>query len=163
MNKIYYPPESFRYTGNYRSAFLAGTIDNGNSEDWQKEMGEFFLDLGMDVFNPRRKDWDSSWIPAKENKQFKEQVEWELRHLHKADIALFYFLPNSKSPVTMLELGLALAANLIWRKIFVYCPKEFWRKGNIDLTCERFGVKVYEDLEKLKKDITKYEKTAKLN
>jgi hypothetical protein len=35
------------------------------------------------VLNPRREDWDSSWIQSIDNPQFREQVEWEIYALTK--------------------------------------------------------------------------------
>jgi len=32
-------------------------------------------------------------------------------------------------------------------KLIVYGPDGYWRKGNVDVTCSRYGVPVYEDYE----------------
>lgn len=40
------------------------------------------------------------------NPQFRQQVEWELNALSVADLIVFYFDPATRSPITLLELGL---------------------------------------------------------
>lgn len=129
------------------SVFLAGSIEMGMAEEWQKKVVEALRDEDVIVFNPRRDDWDSSWIQDIDNKPFRRQVEWELEAQEKASLILFYFSPNTKSPITLLELGL-VARN---RKQFVMvcCPEGFWRKGNVDIVCERYGISTVSDINKL--------------
>lgn len=47
-----------------------------------------------------------------------------------------YFDPKTKSPITLLELGLFARS----QKLIVYCPTGYWRKGNVDVVCERYNV-----------------------
>ena len=54
--------------------FLAGSIDMGKAEDWQPFVTERLSDLPISIFNPRRDDWDSTWVQDISNKQFAEQV-----------------------------------------------------------------------------------------
>ena len=54
-----------------KSIFLAGTIDMGNSEDWQFKVKDFFLTKDVDIYNPRRASWDDSWVQEFENPQFR--------------------------------------------------------------------------------------------
>jgi hypothetical protein len=118
-----------------RTVFLAGSIEMGDAEDWQS-IAEKRLDAaGWTVFNPRRNDWDSSWKQEMGDNQFTEQVEWELRHLEVADQVILYFSPGTKSPISLLELG------LFYRKCLVVCPDGFWRKGNVDIVCNQYGVR----------------------
>ena len=129
------------------SIFLGGTIDMGNSHNWQKEFKEAIQSnnylKNWTILNPRRDDWDNSWIQHKDNPQFREQVEWELEALDRADIRIFVFLPESKSPVTMLELGLCNDKPSI-----VYCPFKFYRSGNIHIVCEKYKILYYTDWNK---------------
>lgn len=124
------------------SVFLAGTIDMGNSVNWQAEAAYKLTDQ-FNVFNPRRKDWNSSWQQKITNPQFKEQVDWELDGLDQADYILMYFLPGSQSPITLLELGLYAETG----KLHVVCPEGFHRKGNVDIVCDRFGIPLYTNLD----------------
>lgn len=119
------------------SIFLAGSIEMGVAEDWQSKIEEELKDYNVIIFNPRRDNWDSSWEQSIHNPQFREQVEWELDHLDKADIILMYFDENTKSPISLLELGLYAASG----KMILYCPEGFWRKGNVDIVATRYGVR----------------------
>lgn len=122
------------------SVFLAGTIDMGNSYDWQKDIIGVLEDYDVEIYNPRRDDWDSSWVQSIENEQFNHQVTWELSCLEKADLVVMYFGSNSKSPISLLELG------LFNKKVICYCPDDFYRKGNVDIVGERYGFPIYEDI-----------------
>ena len=139
------PPFKFEEYDQKIWIFLAGTIDMGNSEDWQKKVEYFFKDNDdVVIFNPRRDNWDSSWEQKITNPQFKEQVEGELNYLDNSDIIIFNFLPDSKSPVTMLELGLHVKDN-----IYVCCPDDFYRSGNIHIICERYNIPLFKNLDEL--------------
>ena len=147
MSKIIKPPHSIMKNSekNYKKIFLAGTIEMGNSEDWQSKISESLSDKPYTILNPRRVDWDSSWAQEFENPQFYQQVTWELNALDKADIIILYLLADSKSPISLLELGLYAASG----KLLVCCPKGFWRKGNVDIVCERFNIPIYDNIGEL--------------
>ena len=53
-----------------------------------------------------------------------------------ANLIVFYFDPNTKSPITLLELGLFAAL----KYVIVCCPDGFWRKGNVEIVCDRYEV-----------------------
>ena len=106
----------------------------------------FFSELGYTVFNPRRVDWDSSWKQEYENPQFFQQVTWELNALKQADIIVMYFIPDTQSPISLLELGLFAESG----KLHVVCPQGFWRKGNIEIVCDRYEIPLYDNLQDLK-------------
>lgn len=143
---------SYRDSNWVGKIFLGGTIDNGDSEDWQSRVIAAMRDYDVTFLNPRRPDWDASWHQSKDNPKFREQVEWELGAIQSADTVTMYFAENSKSPITLLELGLFAQK----KKPVVYCPQGFWRKGNVDIVCEQFGINVHETwsdfIEGIKKD-----------
>lgn len=120
--------------------FLGGTIDLGNSEDWQSA---FINDIrervsagtNVALFNPRRETWYGE--PVTDNPEFVRQVEWEMSNLDAADIIVMVLLGSSKSPVSLMELGLHARTS----SMVVYCEDGFWRKGNVDMVCERYGVR----------------------
>jgi len=85
--------------------FLAGSIEMGKAENWQKRVAEALTDAT--VLNPRRDDWDSSWKQSIKNQKFRKQVEWELGAQQDADLILMHFEPGTQSPITLLELGLS--------------------------------------------------------
>jgi hypothetical protein len=133
-----------------KSVFLAGSIEMGVAENWQDRVGKFFHDLGYDVFNPRREEWDSSWEQKFENPQFYQQVNWELNALENAYLIIMYFDPSTKSPISLLELGLFARSG----KLRVVCPDGFWRKGNVEITCNYYKIPLYDNLETLFLDLS---------
>ncbi len=126
------------------SVFLAGSIEMDKAIDWQSEC-EKELDKNYNVFNPRRESWDNSWKQEASNPQFNEQVSWELNALEQADIVIMYFASNTKSPISLLEFGLYAQSG----KMKVVCEDDFWRKGNVDVVCQRYNVKQYKTLKEL--------------
>jgi len=116
--------------------FLAGSIEMGTAEEWQTKVELYLADRNVLIFNPRRQDWDSSWEQRIENDKFREQVEWELEALEEADKILIYFDPKTKSPISLLELGLHAQSG----KVIVCCAEGFWKKGNVDIVCKRYKI-----------------------
>ena len=55
------------------------------------------------------------------------------------DIIVVYFDPKTKSPITLLEVGLHAASG----KMLLCCPDGFWRKGNIEVVCDRYGIPLF--------------------
>jgi hypothetical protein len=126
-----------------KSIFLAGSIDLGLAGDWQKWFEDNLDETDLIVFNPRIKQWDSEWY--KEEGRLEQLTNWELDAFELADLIVMYLDPEVKSPISLLELGL----NARSKKIIVCCPEGFWRKGNIDIVCKRFGIKQVNNLEDL--------------
>lgn len=125
------------------AVFLAGSIEMGTAPPWQDEVVTALGDLpALVVLNPRRADWDASWEQSIDAPQFREQVAWELDAMDRADVIAMYFAPETKAPITLLELGLHASSG----KLIVCCPDGFWRKGNVDVVCRRYGVHQVHDL-----------------
>lgn len=122
--------------------FLAGTIDMGNSTDWQTQLGKRFEALGGKwlLFNPRQQHWDASKAG-----EMDYQVNWELEHLEAADLIIMNIAEKSKSPVSLLELGIFARSG----KMYVVCPRGFYRYDNVRITCARYGVPLYDTLDRL--------------
>ncbi len=126
--------------------FLAGSIAMGTVEDWQAETENKFSDYSDDelvIFNPRREDFDANIKQSIDEPVLNEQVNWELDALEEADYVLMYFHPETKAPITMLELGLH-ADNIV--KLIVCCPDGFYRQGNIEIVCKRYNIPFFKDL-----------------
>ena len=146
--KVIKAPDSIK--GVWNGVFLAGSIEMGKAVDWQSEItdkckeGEISVG-GLTIFNPRRDDWDSSWEQDIKNKKFKEQVEWELGALEQAKKIVLYIDPKTISPITILELGTHIKSG----KLCVCCPEGFYRKGNVDVICEFYGVPMVDDIDGL--------------
>ena len=135
--------------------FLAGSIEMGAAEDWQLQLTKMLKDVSGTIFNPRRDDWDSSWEQSIHNKQFREQVEWELDSMEMCDLVVIYFDPETKSPITLLELGLLAADSAVASEV-VCCPEGFWRKGNVDIVCNRYSIPQVDSIANLGKFVRKY-------
>ena len=142
--KIIYPDEELTAlqisleTPKISKIFLAGTIDNGNSKDWQQELidelGQIEIECNtyFEVYNPRRKNWVKN--PSKD--LMEEQIKWEQDHLDESDLIIMVFSDKSQSPISLLELGLYAESG----KLLVFCTDKFWRYDNVRLTCEKYLV-----------------------
>ena len=128
----------------FTKIFMAGTIDMGNSRDWQMELYETFssMDGRYILFNPRQEHWDAS-RPG----EMDYQVRWELDHLEQADMIVMYILGTSKSPISLLEMGLHARGG----KMHVICEKDFYRYDKVRITCDWYGVPMYETLDEFLK------------
>jgi hypothetical protein len=129
--------------------FLAGSIDMGSAKAWASEVIEKLklahgIKCDVIAMNPRRESWDSSWVQKESNPQFNHQVNWELSGIEDADIVFFNILPDSKSPITLMELGICA---LVKEQVIVCCPKEFYRSGNVQVVCSRYRIPLFEDFD----------------
>ena len=153
--EIYYPPNISTSDGTEKNKvdiFLAGSIEQGKAENWQDRLIKDIESLqlpdnlqqnhswrsSLSIYNPRRPDWDPNLPQDAINAKLKEQINWELDHLEKADIICLYLDPNTTSPISLLELGIHIRSG----KLVVCCPPGFYRKANVDLTCRKYGVEV---------------------
>jgi hypothetical protein len=127
------------------SVFLGGSIEMGEAENWQETVARNLEKFNVILLNPRRDDWDSSWVQSIKDPQFNEQVTWELDNQDSADLIVYYFDPKTKAPITLMELGLYAKSN----KVFVCCPEGYWRKGNVEMVCDRFEIPLFSTLEEL--------------
>ncbi|MFK7060757.1 nucleoside 2-deoxyribosyltransferase domain-containing protein [Flavobacterium oreochromis] len=151
MKSIYKSPENIiDRDKSKKSIFLAGSIEMDKAINWQQYCENKLADKYI-LFNPRREQWNSEWKQSIDNPQFKEQVIWELNALEEADIIIMFFAGNTYSPISLLELGLYASSG----KLKVVVENDFWRKGNIDIVCEKYKIKQYQNLEELIKELQK--------
>lgn len=122
--------------------FVGGSIEQDTASKWQDDFVKAFRSYNVLLFNPRRDAWDATWEQKYGKNEFTKQVVWELDHLDKADHIFLYFDSNTKSPISLLELGLYAASG----KVIVCCPEGFWRKGNVDIVCAKHHIPVFEDI-----------------
>lgn len=148
--KTFKPPHSVE-TDLFR-IFLAGSIDMGAAIDWQKAVEDALAAEPVALLNPRRDDWDSSLEQDISNDEFRGQVEWELDGLDSADFIVIYFDAAGKAPITLMELGLHAESHA--DRMVVCCPEGFWRRGNVQVVCDRYNIPLVETLEEMIK-ITK--------
>ena len=136
-------PNTLKLKHDYLSIFLAGSIEMGKAVEWQKKIVDSVPNKPYIFFNPRRDDWDSTWAQEKSDKNFKQQVEWELEALETADFIVMYFDPKTQSPISLLELGLHARDG----KLIVICPEGFWKKGNVDVTSDYYKIKQVDSID----------------
>lgn len=157
--KVFKPPmilpEDDRFT-----VFLGGSIEMGKAEDWQELITGELQNFGINILNPRRDDWDSSWEQdPTPGTNFYEQVTWELRGLEESDYRIFYFAKDTMSPISLMELGLHTKSHLPRNdeKMIVYVDENYSRKGNVIIFCNRYSIPFYQNREefitKLKRNI----------
>lgn len=124
------------------------------ADNWQDRLSQEIRDhydkeqpgVNVLLLNPRRDNWDSSWEQDISNPQFKEQVGWELAGIQAANGVFFYFDPNTKSPISLLELGLVARTG---DKAFVCCPKGYWKRGNVEVLCNYYDITLVDTLEEV--------------
>ncbi len=137
--------------------FLGGTIEMGAASNWQDKAIELLRAKCQHetvVFNPRRDNWDSSWQQSINNRDFKWQVEWELAALRMVQVIYFNFEKDSRSPITLMELG--IASQFRGPQVKVCCPDGFWRKGNVEVLCNLNNIPLYNTLEDMIEGNDKY-------
>lgn len=148
VQRSFKAPQKTTVPKGFKSIFLAGSIEMDKAEKWQEALTQK-LTKEFDkliIFNPRRDVWDASWKQEIENKKFYEQVDWEHQHIIDADFLFVYFQKDTKSPISLLELGLAAAVE---KKTVVVCPEGFWRKGNVDYICQKYNIPCLEAIDDL--------------
>jgi hypothetical protein len=136
------PNEDFFTTSS--KVFLAGSIEQGKAKMWQDEVIEALSDTDVVVFNPRREKWNPDLPQTPENAEFDKQVKWELMNINFSDVVFFFFQEGTMSPISLLELGLVLGSG---KNAVVVCEPGFWRRGNVEITCDVHEVQVHDSLE----------------
>jgi len=153
--RVFKPPVEVPKNPPEVSVFLAGSIEMGKAVDWQKELTDYVsknVSVPTLICNPRRDDWDSSWEQSINNKEFVRQVGWEMSNILRCDIVVFFIQADTKSPITLLELGLVATDALAGKKkVIVCCEEGFFRKGNVDIVSACFQMQAVKNLEELKK------------
>jgi hypothetical protein len=112
---------------------------------WQTSLAASLSDLPIHILDPRRDDWDHTWVEDVSFPKFAEQVAWEMDHAQVADVIVFHFAAGALAPVALLELGMHAATG----KVIVCCPKGFYKRGNVQMVCLRHGIEMLETLEEL--------------
>lgn len=144
MIQVYSPPDYPRIIGP-DNIFLAGSIEMGKARNWQEEfisaMRPYSGFRNWVVLNPRRKNWDLTWEQDISSPYFNQQVNWELDYLERANHRVFYFVADTLSPVTLMELGKFGASNS-----YVIYENNYLRKGNVQIFCHRYRIPIYPDI-----------------
>ena len=122
--------------------YLDETLKLSQKEGSNEKLKEYFS--GKEgryiLYNPRRGSWNGG-----AGGEMEYQVNWELEHLEKADIIIMNILGSSKSPITLLEMGLHARSG----KLYVACEPSFYRYDNVRITCAYYGIPLYPSLDAL--------------
>lgn len=140
------PPNEIQRLRTGLTIFLAGSIEGDKAEQRQKKAEKLiylyeYKNTSTCVLNPRRDDWDSTWKEG--SPELRAQIQWELNGLSIANYIIMYFDPATKSPISLLELGLYARSS----KLMVVCPDGFYRKTNVEETCKFWNTHMFDTLE----------------
>lgn len=113
--------------------FLAGSIDYHLQSNWRQEI---INKTGSSVhfFDPTRIDHNEL-----SNFKMKEHIKWELDALDISDKIILNFLPNAKSPISLVELGMYVSTS----KLIVICPNEFYQSRYIKVLCNKHKTSIF--------------------
>jgi hypothetical protein len=146
MKQVIYPPTRRLADPLNVSVFLAGSIDMGSARDWQTDLINRFHDHeDLSFYNPRRPEGFAG-KQSLENDMFVEQVNWEIDNLRTADIVVMYITASSQAPISLLEFGYCMGHDKI-KNIVVAVEPGYWRRGNIEVMCNRYSIPLFEDLD----------------
>lgn len=128
-----------------RSLFLAGPTEIPWRAGFIAALGRR-LAASATVFDPFQPSWDGTWRKdADADPRFAAQVEWELARQDSATAVAVFFHAESKAPVSLLELGLCARSG----KAVVGCEPGYWKRGNVQAVCRRYGVPLADSLDGL--------------
>ncbi|KAF1733294.1 hypothetical protein CRV24_007193 [Beauveria bassiana] len=135
-----------------QSVFFAGTTSKVDSTDWRDTLAALLSAHPITIYNPYRADWDSTWREDVDFAPYREQVEWELDKQEKADTVIVYFHPATQAPISLIEFGLSAR---IPGKMIVLCPEGYWKRGNVQIVCQKYGIEMVRSIEELGNAIVK--------
>ncbi|KAI0483958.1 hypothetical protein GGR56DRAFT_1530 [Xylariaceae sp. FL0804] len=144
-SQVVYAPSEEPSRG-VKSIFLAGSTSMRNETDWREVLSSSLSALPITIYNPARSDWDSSWREEFDFAPYREQVLWELDKQAVADVVVVYFHPATQAVISLLELG--LSARLAG-KVIAVCPRGYWKRGNVQIVCHKYGIEMLDDIDEL--------------
>ncbi|WP_152594432.1 nucleoside 2-deoxyribosyltransferase domain-containing protein [Cellulophaga sp. E6(2014)] len=119
-----------------RYIFLAGSMASKHTINWRNQVVNS-LRNSYQFLDPTKEHHDT--LNAT---QMKKHVEWELDAMAMADIVLLNFLPKALSPISLVELGLYVNT----KKLYVVCPKAFYKSSYVLTLCERYHTPTFKTL-----------------
>ena len=102
--------------------FLAGGLSDGGN--WQLRMASLLADEEVVLLNPRRRSF-----PEDDPAASTTQIEWEYRHIHRADAMLFWFPCETLCPIALYELGMGVRTV---RPLFVGAHPAYRLRGDLE-------------------------------
>ncbi|KAH8752051.1 hypothetical protein F5883DRAFT_527723 [Diaporthe sp. PMI_573] len=129
-----------------RSIFLAGPTEIPWRPGFIFALRQRLTTTSTTIFDPFQPRWDSTWKEdVDRDPRFAAQVDWELTAQDKATAVAVFFHADSKAPVSLLELGLCARSG----KAVVGCEPGYWKRGNVQAVCRRYGVPLADSLDGL--------------
>lgn len=129
-----------------RSIFLAGPTEIPWRAGFIAALRQRLTATSATIFDPFQPNWDSTWREdVDEDPRFAAQVGWELAAQDRATALAVFFHADSKAPVSLLELGLCARSG----KAVVGCEPGYWKRGNVQAVCRRYGVPLADSLDGL--------------
>lgn len=129
-----------------RSIFLAGPTEILWRAGFIFALRQRLPATNTTIFDPFQPRWDSTWKEdVDRDPRFAAQVDWELTAQDKATAVAVFFHGDSKAPVSLLELGLCARSG----KAVVGCEPGYWKRGNVQAVCRRYGVPLADSLDGL--------------
>ncbi len=126
------------------SIFLAGSMAIGDRMNWRTR--------AINTFEKRYHLFDPTNVHHADlnDSEMSKHIKWEWEALKHSDAILFNFNAESKSPISLLELGMYIRSE----KIVVVCPKEFYQSHYIETLCSEEQVPLFQSIEEvLNRDI----------
>jgi len=114
-------PQEFDLGG--RAIFLAGGISD--TDNWQSQLIRLLRGIDATILNPRR-----AHFPMGDPREGRRQIEWEFRHLAKADLLAFWFPRETLCPVALFELGICAAGS---RALIVGAHPAYARRFDLEI------------------------------
>lgn len=115
----------------------------GKAPEWQKEIMKTLVHHPFAIYNPRRGP-EFKW-EAGNDALFKEQVDWEHKHLSESSIIAMFISGETKAPISLMEMGMFATSG----RLIVACEKNFWRLGNVQWVCRYYGITLVHTLDDL--------------
>jgi hypothetical protein len=133
------------YQGDSFSFFLAGSVSD--CANWQTQLVKLLAGAHVTVFNPRRCEF-----PVGNRTEERRQIEWERRHLERANLVVFWLTPPTLCPIALFELGACCESGI---PLVVGIDPKYALKFDlgIHLSLRRPDVKVLDNLDDLARAI----------
>ncbi|SEC82566.1 Nucleoside 2-deoxyribosyltransferase like [Tenacibaculum sp. MAR_2009_124] len=118
--------------------FLAGSLSIDKIDNWRNTLVNSYS-TNFDFIDPTNDNY-----VLLNTSQMEKHINWELEGLELSDIIFMNLLPESKSPISMVELGLYAKSN----KLIICCPEIFYQYRYIKTIAKKYNAALFTELEK---------------
>ncbi|TYA78616.1 nucleoside 2-deoxyribosyltransferase domain-containing protein [Seonamhaeicola marinus] len=135
---IYTPHNQIKAKETHKDyVFLAGSIDLNLDGNWREQVINLIGDK-VHFIDPTISGHD-----AMNDLQMESHINWELDMLDLADKVFLNFLEESKSPISLVELGMYTRTS----KLIVVCPNAFYKSRYIKTLCKKYKIPLFTTLD----------------